>query len=45
VHGETVWRLLMLEQWLARARRDNFALENGAGLSDQLPASASYTAR
>jgi hypothetical protein len=45
VHGETVWRLLMLEQWLARARRGNFALENGAGLSDQLPASASYTAR
>jgi asparagine synthase (glutamine-hydrolysing) len=26
-HGETVWRLLMLEQWLARGRRDGFGLE------------------
>jgi asparagine synthase (glutamine-hydrolysing) len=28
-HGQTVWRLLMLEQWLARARRDGFAAEAG----------------
>ncbi|QOL48798.1 asparagine synthase-related protein [Massilia litorea] len=26
-HGETVWRLMMLEQWLARGRRDGFGLE------------------
>jgi asparagine synthase (glutamine-hydrolysing) len=26
-HGQAVWRLLMLEQWLARARRDGFAPE------------------
>jgi asparagine synthase (glutamine-hydrolysing) len=43
-HGETVWRLLMLEQWLARGRRGGFDLENGAGAA-QRPASASYTAR
>ncbi|MBD8528496.1 MULTISPECIES: asparagine synthase-related protein [unclassified Massilia] len=26
-HGQTVWRLLMLEQWLARGRRDGLAAE------------------
>jgi asparagine synthase (glutamine-hydrolysing) len=26
-HGESVWRLMMLEQWLARGRRDGFAIE------------------
>ena len=26
-HGQAVWRLLMLEQWLARGRRDGFASE------------------
>lgn len=26
-HGETVWQLMMLEQWLARGRRDGFGLE------------------
>ena len=25
VHGQTVWRLMMLEQWLARGRRDGFS--------------------
>lgn len=27
-HGETAWRLIMLEQWLARGRRDGFGLES-----------------
>ena len=27
MHGETVWRLMMLEQWLARGRRDGFGVE------------------
>jgi len=43
-HGETVWRLLMLEQWLARGRRGAFDLEDGSEVA-QRPASASYTAR
>jgi asparagine synthase (glutamine-hydrolysing) len=32
-HGETVWRLLMLEQWLARGRRDGFGVKSGQAAS------------
>jgi asparagine synthase (glutamine-hydrolysing) len=30
VHGQFVWRLMMLEQWLGRGRRDGFRLEQAA---------------
>ena len=30
VHGQTVWRLMMLEMWLARSRRDGFCTEAAA---------------
>jgi asparagine synthase (glutamine-hydrolysing) len=30
-HGATVWRLMMLEQWLARGRRDGFGVEREQG--------------
>ena len=30
-HGDTLWRLLMREQWLARAGRGGFSLETSPG--------------
>lgn len=36
-HGQTVWRLMMLEQWLARGRRDGPAKEAKAGASELVP--------
>lgn len=40
-HGRTVWRLMMLEQWLARGRRDGLAVAPKTDASVLVPLQAS----